>query len=174
MKKNQNQLSLILICLFFIPLSMQAQEYGTALGVRAADGIGVTLQQQIAVHSTVEGILSSKSKNLTLNLLYEHHKNLITSGLNFYAGAGVYKTWLNKDENLIEQPTNPYGISPIIGIEMTIAKLNISADIKPHIRVGGTGGKGLEWNTGVSVRYVLAKRYFKNDNWKFWKKWKKK
>ncbi len=170
MKKYRNQLGLVVFLLMSLPLSMQAQMYGTAFGIRAADGIGLTVQQQVAVFSTVEGILSSKDKNTTLNILFEQHKRLITSGLNFYVGAGLYKTWLDKDDNVINHPTNPFGISPIIGIEMTIAKLNLSADIKPHIRVGGTGGKGFEWHTGVSVRYVFAKRYFKNEKWKFWKK----
>ncbi len=174
MKKCNNQLFATVFFLVILPLSIEAQSYGTALGVRVADGIGITLQQQVVVHGTVEGILSSKSKDLTLNVLYEHHNSLLTRGLNFYAGGGLYKTWLHKDENLIVQPTDPYGISPVIGLELTLAKLNLSADIKPLIRVGGSGGKGFEWRTGVSVRYVLAGRYFKNDNWKFWKKWKKK
>lgn len=162
-----------MICLFCN--SLNAQSYGTALGVRLGDGLGVTLQQQVVVHGTVEGILSSSNKDLTLNVLYEHHTSLLTRGLNFYLGGGFYKTWIHQDDNLITQPTNPYGLSPIIGLELTIArKLNLSADIKPTIRLGGNGGKGFEWHTGVSVRYVLAGRYFKDDGWKFWKKWKKK
>jgi hypothetical protein len=155
--------------------SLDAQSYGTALGVRLGDGIGLTVQQQVVVHGTVEGILSSSNKDLTLNVLYEHHTSLLTRGLNFYLGGGFYKTWIHQDDNLITQPTNPYGLSPIIGIELTIArKINLSADIKPTVRLGGNGGKGFEWHTGVSVRYVLAGRYFKDDGWKFWKKWKKK
>lgn len=160
---------------FILCNRLNAQSYGTALGVRLGDGLGVTLQQQVVVHGTVEGILSSRDKDLTLNVLYEHHTSLLTRGLNFYLGGGFYKTWIHQDDNLIIQPTNPYGLSPIMGLELTIArKLNLSADIKPTIRLGGNGGKGFEWHTGISVRYVLAGRYFKDDGWKFWKKWKKK
>ena len=189
MKRFKNQLLSRSIRSLFIPFkfgllvamiglfshNLNAQSYGTALGARLGDGIGLTLQQQVVVHGTVEGILSSSNKDLTLNVLYEHHTSLLTRGLNFYLGGGFYKTWINQDDNLITQPTNPYGLSPIIGLELTIArKINLSADIKPSIRLGGNGGKGFEWHTGVSVRYVLAGRYFKDDGWKFWKKWKKK
>lgn len=182
MKNIQKQLSsiftihfFILLSSFFIHNSINAQSYGTSIGVRVGDGLGATLQQQVAVNSTVEAILVGADKDLTLHVLYEHHKSLLTRGLNFYLGAGLYKSWLFDDDNLIEQPSDPYGISPIMGLELTIArKLNLSADIKPNIRIGGTGGKSFEWHTGVSVRYVIAGRYFKGDGLKFWKKWKKK
>ena len=39
---------------------------------------------------------------------------------------------------------------------------------------GGEGIKGFQIPTAFSIRYVLAGRYFKNDKWKFWKKWGKK
>lgn len=158
------------------PLSISAQSYGTALGVRVSDGFGFTLQQQVTVHTTAEVILQSgfQQKDVTLTVLGELHNSLLTRGFNFYVGGGVYHRWLEKNENLIVMPTNPWGISPIMGLELTMGKLNFSADFKPNIRLAGSGGDAFEWRTGISIRYKLAGRYFKDDSWKFWKNWFKK
>ena len=170
--KIRNLLSISSILLFTYPLSISAQSYGTALGVRLADGFGFTLQQQVTVHTTVEVILQSgfKEKDVTLTVLGEVHKSLLTRGFNFYTGGGLYHRWLQKDENYVKQPINPWGITPIMGLELTMGRINLSADFKPNIRIGGDGD-AFEWHTGISIRYKLAGRYFKDDGWKFWKKW---
>jgi hypothetical protein len=166
----------LLFCLFMAPLSTKAQSYGTALGIRL-DGFGVTLQQQIAVHNTVELILQSGGfgkKDMILTALLEQHKGLLTQNLNFYLGGGLYKKWYDtEDAANVGFTKNPFGISPIMGLELNIGKIVLSGDIKPNIKLTGDG-KALEWHTGISIRYELAGRYFKNEDWKFWKKWKKK
>jgi hypothetical protein len=173
--------SLFILCYFVCilsPLSIKGQAYGTAIGARFGSGWGLTLQQQVAVHTTVEAILQSNFsgyKDVTLTVLGEQHKNLLSRGFNIYFGGGFYKTWLVERENVIKQPTDPWGISPIAGLEITLGKFNLSADFKPQIKLGGdSDAKGFDWQSGISIRYVLAGRYFKNDDWKFWKKWKKK
>jgi hypothetical protein len=169
----KNTFSILSILLITYPLSISAQSYGTALGVRVADGFGFTLQQQVTVHTTAEVILQSgfKQKDVTLTAMGELHNSLLTRGFNFYLGGGVYHRWLEKNENMIVMDTNPWGISPVMGLELTMGKLNFSADFKPNIRLAGTGGDAFEWHTGISIRYKLAGRYFKDDSWKFWKKW---
>ncbi len=160
--------------LILIPLSMSAQGYGTAIGGRFGTGWGLTVQQQVAVHTTVEAILQKtlKTQDATLYIIGEQHKNLLSRGFNFYCGAGFYKTWLEQNSNLKVQPANPFGIAPIAGLEITLGKFNIAGDFKPNIKLGGDGSS-LSWQSGVSVRYVFHERYFKNDDWKFWKKWKR-
>jgi hypothetical protein len=164
-----------LTIILLTPLSIKAQAYGTAVGGRFADGYGITLQQQVAVGWTIEGILQSgfSKKDITLSILGEKHKGLLSRGLSFYSGAGLYHTWLESEDNATVVLKNPYGISPIVGLELTLGKLNLSADFKPNIKITGDG-KSFEWRTGISARVVLAGRYFKNEGWKFWKKWKKK
>ncbi len=173
-------LSFIFSCfsLFLTPLSMSAQAYGTAAGARIGDGFGITVQQQVAIHTTVEGILqrSFKSSDVTLCVLGEQHKNLLSRGFNLYFGGGLYKTWLEKRTNVIVQPSDAWGITPIAGLEITLGKFNISGDFKPLLKLGGgdENTSGFSWQSAISIRYVFAGRYFKNDDWKFWKKWKKK
>jgi hypothetical protein len=162
----------------FTPLSISAQGYGTAAGLRIGNGIGVTFQQQIALNTSIEAILQREFSNsdATLSLLYEKHQNVLTRGLNIYAGGGVYYTWLEERKNVVVQPKNPLGIAPIVGAELTIGSFNVAFDFKPNIKLsgGGEGIKGFQMQSALSVRYVLAGRYFKNDDWKFWKKWGKK
>jgi hypothetical protein len=162
--------------IFLTPLSISAQAYGTAVGVRFYDDVGLTLQQQIAQQYTIEGILQSRFfseyRDVTLSVLGERHQALLTRGLSFYWGAGLYTTWLDDRPNLIQQPKNPVGITPIAGLELTIAKFNISADFKPLLKLSGGAEdtKFFQWQIGISVRRVIAGRYFKNEDWKFWKK----
>ncbi len=163
--------------LFFTPLSMSAQGYGMAAGLRIGDGVGITYQQQIALNTSIEGILLRESahNDATLSILYEAHRNLLTQGLNVYAGGGLYYTWLTNRANTVVQPSNPLGIAPIVGAEITIANFNVSIDFKPTIKiVGGEGISAFQMQTAFSLRYVLAGRYYKNDKWKFWKNWFKK
>jgi hypothetical protein len=170
-----------LFALFLAPLSINAQGYGIAAGLRVGNGIGISYQHQIAHNTTIEGILqrqtSTSINDATLNVLYEAHKNVLTKGLNIYAGGGVYYTWINRS-NLTTETTNPFGISPIAGAELTIGKFNVSIDFKPTIKLAGGKGvpdiKGFDMQSAFTVRYVLAGRFYKNDGWMFWKKWKKK
>jgi hypothetical protein len=162
---------------FLGPLSMLAQGYGMAAGLRVGNGVGITYQQQVALNTSIEGILQreTSTNDATLNVLYEAHRNLLTQGLNVYAGGGLYYTWLTNRANLIVQPSNILGVSPIVGAELTIANFNVSIDFKPMIKVsGGEGLSGFEMQSAFSLRYVLAGRYYKNDKWKFWKNWFKK
>jgi hypothetical protein len=169
----------IFLCLFLgTPLSnLSAQSYGTAVGGRLGTGWGLTLQQQVAVHTTVEAILQSgfTSTETTFSILGEQHQSLISSHFNFYFGGGFYKTWLETNTNLKVQPANPIGISGIAGLELTFGKLNFSADFKPMIRLSGgdSSTKGFQGQPGISIRYVFADRYFKDESWKFWQKWTK-
>jgi hypothetical protein len=178
--KRQTAFFILLFSLFSGPLSISAQGYGMAAGLRVGNGIGITYQHQIALNTSLEGILqrevTGSYSDVTGTILYEKHQNVLTKGLNMYAGGGLYYTWLSDRTNLINKPTNPIGISPIAGAELTIQNFNVSIDFKPNIKLAG-GGDGISWfqmQSAFSIRYVLAGRFYKNEEWKFWKKWFKK
>jgi hypothetical protein len=165
---------LILFCSLFFTQSVRAQAYGTAVGLRIFDDIGITVQQQIAPQFTIEGIIQSRffstNKDVVISVLGEKHQAIMTRGLSFYWGAGGFIAPLAKRANLTQQPNTPMGLTGIAGLEVTFAKINISADFKPLIRLAGASGEIKWWQTGISVRKVIAGRYFKNEDWKFWKK----
>ena len=169
----------IISILFFILFrftNIFSQAYGTAIGLRVMDGIGATVQQQVSLHTTVEGILQSDglTKNdVTLSFLGEEHRSILFKGFNFYTGAGLYYSWLQQDSNLKIQPGNPFGLTGIAGLEIKLGHLVFSTDVKPSVRLLGSGGMGFALHTGFSIRYVIADRIFRNDGWMFWKKRKK-
>ena len=167
-------LGVLFFILFFLG-NIFSQAYGTAIGLRAADGIGGTLQQQVALHTTIEGIVHSSGANkndVTLCILGEQHHSILFKGFNFYTGGGLYYSWLKQDANLIKQPSNPFGLTGIAGLEMRLGKIVLSTDIKPNLKLAGEGNT-IEWHSGISIRYIIADRFFRNDGWMFWKKKKK-
>ena len=150
-----------------IPFFLFGQAYGTAVGMRfGIGGLGVTAQQQVALHTTVEAILGSASSDLSLSLLGEQHNSLLTKNFNFYLGGGVKHTWLH---SVVDGRTSLTGLSGIAGFELALGNIVVSTDFKPTFNV--FNGGGFETETGVSVRYIFASRYFRDDSWKFWKGW---
>ena len=167
-----------------------AQSYNSALGMRFGTDWGLTYKHRIAKKITVEGQLQSSVNRdeAILSLMLEKHFNILTRHANIYWGGGVHKGWIDDVYEGVEVK-DPMGITLIGGAELSIAKLNISYDIKPVLNVVG-GEKDLYLQSGVSVRYILQKRekypwekkknkkknrkkrnstLNKNGSWKFWK-----
>ncbi len=158
----------LLIISFFSISKIFAQGYGTAAGIRFGDGIGLTVQQQVALKTTAEVIVKSglTTKDVTGTLLIEQHTNILTRALNFYSGVGAYHTWYAPNDNLKVSPTNPTGIAFIAGAEIKLGGIVVSADVKPSLKIMGDG-TGFDWQTGVSVRYIIAPRIFRKKWWTF-------
>ncbi len=157
-----------LLILFFLNHNIQAQGYGTAIGARFGDGIGLTVQQQVAITTTAEVIVKSgvTNKDITGTLLIEKHTNILTRALNFYSGLGAYHTWLEPNDNYKVAPTNPTGIVAIAGGELKLGSIVLSADFKPMLKIVGDGTT-FDWQTGISVRYIIAPRIFRKKWWTF-------
>lgn len=163
---KQINIKVFFLALFLIPLSSStifAQGYGTAIGVRLGDGLGITLKQQIALRHTAELIAQRESKSSTISLLGMRHINLITRNINFYAGLGAHYTTYDKVEN----ENSRYGISGIVGFELNFGSVNVSADYKPRVNFNAFPNLG---GVAISIRYIIAERYFRDESWKFWKK----
>ena len=179
---------IILFILTFLSVELMAQSYNTAAGMRLGTEWGLTVKQRVAKKTTIEAILQSslQREEFTVTVLGEQHYPLISRRLNVYAGAGLHKGW--HTNSLEEAYQDPFGLSFVTGIEFTLGRLNLSYDFKPAVNISG-GEKGFYSQTGVSMRYVLAKRKWlqgKNKNkkkkknkrkgkqdkfdWKIWKK----
>lgn len=161
-------LLLLTTCLLWGTAS--AQKYRTAIGVRLSESPGLTVQQRLAKSFTVEGMLQFDLKDdnpkTTFTVLGEQHQKLISRRLNVYAGAGLHKGWMNDHDSPYN---NPLGVSLIGGAEVTFGRFNLSFDAKPAFNIYG-GDSWIDFDTGVSVRYVLFKAPKKKRNWKFWKR----
>jgi len=170
-----------LLSIFFLAvISVSAQKYTTAAGLRVGSGIGLTLQQRIGEKFTVEGIAQKSlfSNESYISALMERHIKLVAKGLNFYVGAGPHIAFnkMNVTDEKSGEPvtyTNTgYGISAIGGLEMRFKRMVFSVDYIPSVNFHG-GDNIIGSRTGISARYILVKAKKKEQDWMFWKKWKR-
>ncbi|MCH7412155.1 hypothetical protein MM213_01570 [Belliella sp. R4-6] len=146
-----------------------AQRYGTAAGLRLGSNdfsrtVGITAQQRILKHVTLEGIIQSDfSRNTTMHLLIEKHKPIISKRFNYYYGLGYSLGW---EESNVKNPAtmeivttygnNTNGIDLIAGIEMTVLNTTISLDYKPNFNMSGRE-EFYRGQVGISARTVIVK-----------------
>ena len=160
----------ISILLFVLHLSsaeaLIAQKYITSLGARLGEETGLSLQQKIAHDWTIEGILLSswRNKDLGLKVLAEKHHPIIGRRFNLYYGGGVHWNYLNDSAKIY-----PSGLSGIVGVELSISRLNISWDFLPSFNIW-YGDSDFTPSTAVSLRYILIKEKKKKRHWRLFKK----
>jgi hypothetical protein len=149
---------------FLLPTFLGAQSYDAALGVRLGTDWGATAQVRlpfIQKNFVAETILQSslQREEGLLTVLGKQHRPLLSRRLNLFYGAGIHTGWSNEiDPETNEQSSGPFGVTGVVGAEMTIGKVNLSYDFKPAVNLSG-GNSILYSQTAVSVRYVLAKRH---------------
>lgn len=163
------------MCLFALSLigfSVVAQPYYNAVGVRLGKQYGISLQQKVYKNFTVEGLFHYDFRNTSsISVVGKQYKKIILPNFNYYYGAGLHKGWIK--DNFLEgakvdaegNTSDPFGITGVAGIEMTLGKINIGMDYRPNINIVGGGGL-LDHNTAISVRYVIMKdkQPFKTNN----------
>lgn len=159
-------ISIILISAFS---EANAQRYGTTLGIRMGNNqisrtFGITAQQRIADHASLEAILQSDfNLNSTFSILAKKHHPIISKRFNYYYGAGLS---LGKEESFVKNESdqtiirtygnNTTGVDLIGGIEMTLLNTVISVDYKPNINLAGRS-EFYRGQIGLSARMVLVK-----------------
>ncbi|MCF8282388.1 MAG: hypothetical protein K9J45_18485, partial [Bacteroidales bacterium] len=159
-KLNQNTMRNYFLPIFFLAATtaLSAQSYVTAGGIRLGTEWGLTFKQRVLEHTTVEGILqqSFQRKEFTVTGLAAQHYPVLLNGLNFYFGGGLHKGWNNQPKTF-ENPDgfkDPFGITAIGGLELTLGRLNLSYDYKPALNLVG-GERTFYMQTGLSARYVF-------------------
>ena len=165
----QKSLVIFFICFLLNGIQVNAQRYGTALGLRLGNSdinrtVGLSLQQRVMEKVTLEGILQTDfSRNTTLSVLAEKHHPIISKRFNYYYGGGLS---FGKEESFVKNPSTKEiihtygnataGVDFIAGIEMTLANAVISLDYKPNINLVGRE-EFYRGQVGLSARTVLVK-----------------
>lgn len=148
--------------LLLLPFNVFGQKYITAGGVRMSnEGFGLTVQQRLFEHATIEGIaMTSLTEGSIAGLLELHNNLLFTKSLNTYIGLGpLVGTKYFSD-------TTYLGADVVLGLEYKILLLPIvvSADIKPTFRFDNSDWFNL--GVGISMRYVFIKDKKKLTNFR--------
>ena len=165
----QKSLVIFFICFLLNGIQVNAQRYGTALGLRLGNSdinrtLGLSLQQRVMERVTIEGILQTDfSRNTTLSVLVQKHHPIISKRFNYYYGGGLS---FGNEESFVKNPSTKEiihtygnattGVDLIAGIEMTLANAVISLDYKPNINLVGRE-EFYRGQVGLSVRTVLVK-----------------
>lgn len=153
----KNFVAILLIA--FLTQTSFSQSYNTAGGARLGDDFGVTLKQRIGKRTTLEGIYMGGliSNDYNAGVLVEQHFPLISKRFNFYLGAGIGSRW-NHIENTDKEFIQHYSVPMTFGLEFTIGRLNLSADVMPHFIMDKTVDKRFVSGSAFSLRYVFVKR----------------
>ena len=126
------------------------QHYVTAFGIRISEDLGLTVQQRVAKFVTIEATMQTSRYRYYGTLTGQWHHRLLTRRLNFYMGGGPH--WGHEDRY-----GEFYGLSPVIGLELNLARLNISVDYKPAYNL--KGDPLIIHSSGISIRYILIRHH---------------
>ncbi|MCU0338393.1 MAG: hypothetical protein MUE30_00795 [Spirosomaceae bacterium] len=158
MKQPFNVL-LSVVALFLVSISGVAQDYHTAVGLRAGGPNGVTIKHFTKPKMAVEGIISSRWRGLGFTGLVEGHARFLgVKRLHFIYGAGghIYFWGDSRRGYSPSGRSSVVGIDGILGLEYNFKEIpiNLSLDWKPyanlHTDFGFWGDEG-----GISVRYMF-------------------
>ena len=147
---------------------LQAQKYGTTLGIRLANDeprtVGLSLEQRWLKRVTMEGILQSDfSAGTSGHLLLKRHYPVFTKRLTVFTGMGA-SAGIETDtyrQEATRQLITTYGnrtlgADVMIGAELTLLGASVSLDYKPNFNISGRE----DWfqdQVAFSVRAVLIK-----------------
>jgi hypothetical protein len=147
---------IVILAFVFISLSSFSQSYFTAFGARFGTDWGITVQQKVLKHTTIEGIFQSSlfREETMVSVLAEQHFPLVTKRVNFYLGAGWHQGFVTSTPQLYP---SPQGITAIAGAEITLARFAVSYDFKPAFNLYG-GENSWYTQSGLSVRYVIIQQ----------------
>ena len=122
---------------------VQSQTYKTALGIRLSSGAAmvnnsISLKHFLNERSAIEALFSFGDP-LSLGALYEVHKPLSESGIQWFYGGGAYIGFVKTyDVNNKRTGTDPnFGAMGVIGLDYKFVNipLNLSLDWKPELNL---------------------------------------
>lgn len=159
--------TLVLVALLLIGTKSIAQDYKTAIGLRAGETSGLTIKHFIGGSSALEGIIGLWSHGLSLTLLYEKHQGVGGKGLNLYYGAGghvafetgYYSWYYHKNKRYYDHRHGHVGlgIDGVLGLEYKFppVPIAISLDIKPFLEISSGGGIWTSLDPGLGIKVTL-------------------
>ncbi len=132
---------ILLLSLFLISLSVDAQDYKQAVGLRGGLYNGLTYKNFITWNTAVEGILHTRWQGWELVGLLEYHQPIAdVPDLYWFYGYGAHIGFFDAQYTTFGTGTyTVIGVDGIIGLEYDIPQVPISIglDWKPYINLIG-------------------------------------
>lgn len=141
----------------FMALSVDAQRYDAAVGIRASPSPGISAKIGMMDDNVVELIFHRRNATrYRFTTLYERHTH-IQNNLWWYGGFGGTINYITDD---IVKDKFGLGVDAVIGLEWTadFFPLSLSFDYKPGLNLFGAGqGRSFFWDEpGFSIRYLIG------------------
>lgn len=147
---------LIATLLTVIASNMSAQNYKSAVGVRAGLFNGITYKNFVSPHNAIEGIVDFKWGGVIVTGLYEWQNGMrCAPGFDYVLGLGVHAGFFN-NYKWDKSKTAMAGIDALIGIEYTFptAPFTLGLDYKPAFNFIGDNRIWID-NVGLSFRFHI-------------------
>ena len=147
---------LIATLLTAIASNMNAQNYKSAVGVRAGLFNGVTYKNFVTPHNAIEGIVDFRWDGVIVTGLYEWQNGMrCAPGFDYVLGLGVHAGFFN-NYKWDKSKTAMAGVDALIGIEYTFptAPFTLGLDYKPAFNFIGDNRIWAD-NVGLSFRFHL-------------------
>jgi len=139
-----------------------AQDYQTAVGLRAGVSNGLSVKHFLSDRAALEGILHTRWQGLVITGLYEVHQDINDlPGLRWFYGGGAHiGTWNgNRGHHNWKYNRNGhtvFGLDGIIGLDYKFleAPINLGLDYKPAFNISNDVGF---WGDEValSIRFTF-------------------
>lgn len=139
---------LVMAALMVATLSVSAQDYNWAVGVRGGVFNGLTAKKNLGANAIEAGV-ALYSSAISIDATYQWQEPVIGDGFHLYYGAGLYTNLANSYFGL--------GAEGVVGLEYRIPinfPLAVSLDYRPAINV--LGGIGFNFvNFGLGLKYCF-------------------
>lgn len=154
----------LLVSLFFLGVSLRAQDYKSAIGLRVGSPSAISYKTFLNTKGAVEATVGYRNwlyvSALTVGVSYQHHTPIpAVPGLKWYAGGGVGASfWRYKSTYFgTNDGSTSINLFAIGGLDYAFKDfpLNLSLDWSPTFYFGNSG-----YVNGLYVRYSsLSARY---------------
>lgn len=156
--------------LLLATLKSEAQDYGTAIGLRFGGTTGFDIKHNYGTNSAFEGIVGFFDNGMSLTFLWEKHPQAFdVPGLYWYYGGGPHVAFYNdnddrfgwggsRDINDRDGGDFGIGINGIIGLEYVFpddVPIAVSVDIKPFIEFSSGGNVGAAPDPGLGIKFLF-------------------
>ncbi len=139
---------LVMAALMVATLSVSAQDYNWAVGVRGGLFNGLTVKKNTGSNAIEAGV-ALYSQAIVVDATYQWQEPVIGEGFHLYYGAGAYGNIADEYFGL--------GAEAVVGLEYRIPinfPLAVSLDYRPAINV--LGGFGFDFvNFGLGLKYCF-------------------
>jgi hypothetical protein len=151
---------LLATLLAIFTLTLHAQEYNNAVGIRLGYDNGISGKHFFMPNNAVEGIMSFSPHAFKLTGLYQYQQPFLDiDNFDWYVGAGLHLGSITDKSKQKGDHAFLFGADLIVGVEYVFpaAPFSLSLDWKPSFSFTNNFNDYWFYGFGVSLRYTFGR-----------------